>query len=214
LIARLGFRTTVFLPLVASAQVRQSVIPLPIERGKTSTGPFFLPIYLWCLVIVIRAEKHGNRCGVRQKPVGSWGRPLERSGRCARSECCCDPKVSRRPNQDCSIQGYEEFFRGAIPGFSQPVIIAAYTIEGCGGGNNWGRAVSVFYSAGGSVREFKQPSPGVRGPDIGDKHGVTVSGDRLTVRYSDYGPNDAHCCPSLHKTATFRLVNGAIIPSR
>src|SRR4051812_21567551 len=75
-------------------------------------------------------------------------------------------------NQECSIYGYEEFFRGAIPGFSQPVTIAAYTVEGCGGGNNWGRTVSVFYSTGGSVREFKQPSPGVRGPDVGDKRGV------------------------------------------
>ena len=55
---------------------------------------------------------------------------------------------------------------------------------------------------------------GIPGPDKGDRHGVTVRGDRMTVRYSDYAPQDPRCCPSLHKVATFRLVNRAIIPGR
>ena len=115
---------------------------------------------------------------------------------------------------ECSIYGYEEYFRGSIPGMSQPVTVAAYTVEGCGGGNNWERFVSAFYLSNGGVREFKHSAAGIPGPDIGDRRGVTVRGDRMTVRYSDYAPQDPRCCPSLHKVATFRLVNGAIFPGR
>ena len=115
---------------------------------------------------------------------------------------------------ECSIYGYEEYFRGSIPGMSQSVTVAAYTVEGCGGGNNWARFVSAFYSPDGSVREFGHSAAGIPGPDIGDRRGVTVRGDRMTVRYSDYAPQDPRCCPSLHKTAAYRLVNGAIVPGR
>ena len=59
---------------------------------------------------------------------------------------------------------------------SQPVTVAAYTVEGCGGGNNWARFVSAFYLSNGSVREFKHSAAGIPGPDIGDKRGVTVRG--------------------------------------
>ena len=116
--------------------------------------------------------------------------------------------------QGCSLYGYEEYFRGSIPGMSQPVAVAAYTVEGCGGGNNWGRFVSAFYLSNGGVREFKHSAAGIPGPDIGDRRGATVRGDRMTVRYSDYAPQDPRCRPSLHKVATFRLVNGAISPGR
>ena len=84
--------------------------------------------------------------------------------------------ISPHARQECSIYGYEEYFRGSIPGMSQPVTVAAYTVEGCGGGNNWARFVSAFYLSDGGVREFGHSAAGIPGPDIGDRRGVTVRG--------------------------------------
>jgi len=113
----------------------------------------------------------------------------------------------------CSLYGYQENFRGTMPGAGQPVVIASYTIESCGGGNNYGRTVGVFYAANGKVRQFKQPAVPISGPDIDDRDGVTVQGDRITVRWSDYAPDDPRCCPSLKRTSSYRLVDGAIVPA-
>jgi len=117
-------------------------------------------------------------------------------------------------NKGCSLYAYQESFHGAIPGADQPVTIASYTLEGCGGGNDYARTVVVFYETGGQVRQYKPPSPGISGPDVDDRNGVVVSGDQITVRYSDYGPGDARCCPTLKRTARYRLTNGGIVPVR
>jgi hypothetical protein len=101
-----------------------------------------------------------------------------------------------------------------VPGAGQPVVIASFTIEGCGGRNNYGRTVGVFYEANGIVRRFKPPAVPVGGPDVDDPNGVTVQGDRITVRWSDYAPDDPRCCPSLKRTTSYRLSNGTIVPAR
>jgi hypothetical protein len=113
----------------------------------------------------------------------------------------------------CSLYGYREYFHGTMPGADQPVTIASYTFEGCGGGNDYARTVGVFYEAGGQVRQMKRPSTAVDGPDVNDASGVVVQGNKITVRYSAYAPDDARCCPSLKKTARYKLANGAIIPA-
>lgn len=114
-------------------------------------------------------------------------------------------------NKECTLYAYKEHYRGTIPGADQPVTIAGYTLEGCNGGNNWGRTFGVFYEMGGKVREYKYPSEPMPGPDI-DRRSVTVRGDQITVRYSERGPNDAYCCPTLRRIAVYRLTNGAVVP--
>lgn len=115
-------------------------------------------------------------------------------------------------HKGCSIYGYYEYFRGMAAGIPEPVTIASYTIELCGGGNNFARTVGVFYESNGKVRQFK--SPPINGPDLGDPSGVTVRGDQFTVRSLAYGPNDARCCPSIKQTATYRLMNGTVVAVR
>lgn len=123
-------------------------------------------------------------------------------------------KYLGQQNKGCSLYAYQESFRGAITGVDQPVTIASYTLEGCGGGNDYARTVGVFYEAGGQIWQYKPPSPAISGPDVDDRGGVTVHGDQITVRYSDYGPSDPRCCPSLKRTARYRLSNGGIVPVR
>jgi hypothetical protein len=114
----------------------------------------------------------------------------------------------------CSLYGYREYFRGTMPGANQPIGIASYTIEGCNGGNGYARTIGVFYEAGGKIRQMKRPSAPIVGPDVDDPTGVTVQGDQITIQYSAYAPDDARCCPSLKKTAHYKLANDAIVPTR
>jgi hypothetical protein len=113
----------------------------------------------------------------------------------------------------CSLYAYQENFRGPLPGADRPVAIASYTIKSCGGGNNYARTVGVFYAVNGKVQQFKAATP-IDGPDVDDPSGVTVQGDRITVRSSAYAPDDPRCCPSLKRTASYRLMNGAIVLAR
>lgn len=117
-------------------------------------------------------------------------------------------------SKGCSLYAYQENFRGALQGAGRPVVIAAYTLESCGGGNNYMRTVGVFYEADGKVQQFKPPASPIAGPDVDDREGVTVQGDRITVRSSAYAPSDPRCCPSLKKTTVYILVNGAIVLAR
>ena len=73
--------------------------------------------------------------------------------------------------------------------------------------------MGVFFAANGKVQQFKAASP-IDGPDVDDRSGVTVQGELITVRSSAYAPDDPRCCPSLKRTASYRLVNGAIVPAR
>ena len=117
-------------------------------------------------------------------------------------------------NKNCSLYAYQENFRGRIPGADHPITIASYTVESCGGSNQAERTVGVFYEADGRVKQYKPPDPPIPGPDVDDRNGVTVRGTQITVRYSDYGPDDPRCCPSLKRTANYRLTNGGIVPVR
>jgi LppP/LprE lipoprotein len=113
----------------------------------------------------------------------------------------------------CTLYGYREYYRGKIPGIDQTVAIAAYTLESCGGGNNYARTVDVFYGTDAAVRQMRQPMQGVPGPDADDPNGVTLVGDTMTVRYSDYAEADPRCCPSLKRSARFRITNAGVIPA-
>jgi hypothetical protein len=117
-------------------------------------------------------------------------------------------------SKNCSLYSYQENFRGTLPGADRPVVIAAYTLESCGGGNDYMRTVGVFYEADGKVHQFNPPATPIAGPDVDDRDGVTVRGDRIVIRSSAYAPNDPRCCPSLKKTTAYKLVNAAIVPAR
>lgn len=115
-------------------------------------------------------------------------------------------------NKDCSIYAYQEKFRGTVPGIAQPVTVAAYTLESCGGGNTYSRTVGVFYGSDSKVERFKAPQ--IEGPSVDDRNGVAVRGDRLIVRSLTYAPNDARCCPTVKRTMTYRLTDGVVVPAQ
>jgi hypothetical protein len=121
-------------------------------------------------------------------------------------------KYLHQQARGCSLYAYQENFRGKLPGAEMPVTIATYTLESCSGGNDAVRTVGVFYEANGAVHQLKRPARPIDGPDVEDSAGVTIQGDRITIRFSDYAPTDPRCCPSLKRTRSYKLLNGAIVP--
>lgn len=114
-------------------------------------------------------------------------------------------------NPRCSLFAYQELHRGPVAGLPDPVVIAAFTIEGCVG-NDYRRTVGVFHLQNGRIASFRTPT--IEGPSPDDKGAFTLQGDRITIRSLAYGPNDPRCCPSLQRTAIYRLTPGAVTAVR
>lgn len=87
------------------------------------------------------------------------------------------------------------------------MVIAAYTVEGCGRGNYYERFFGVFYDENGTVQQYKKPPGTLNGVER-----VTVAGGRITVHMKQLGPNDPRCCPTVSRQAVFELRDGAIVP--
>ncbi len=114
-----------------------------------------------------------------------------------------------RSNPGCDIFRPEEAYRGPLPGAPVPVVVMVYTLEGCGGGNNWGRVFGVFGQQGGRIVEYRQSSPPRFMVD-----GARVANGVIEVNGLGYGPSDPRCCPSQRLRARFRLADGAVVPAR
>lgn len=114
-----------------------------------------------------------------------------------------------RANPGCDIYRPEETYRGPLPGAPGPVVVVVYTLEGCGGGNDWNRVFGVFYGQDGRVTEVPQPHPPSFMVDA-----ATVTHGAIEVNGLAYGPRDPRCCPSQRRRERFRLVDGAMAPAR
>jgi len=114
-----------------------------------------------------------------------------------------------RSNPGCDIFRPEETYRGPLPGAAGPVVVMVYTVEGCGGGNNWARLFGVFAMTGGAIFEYTQPTPP---PFVVD--GACVTNGALVISGLGYGPNDAQCCPSQRRTARYRIDGRTVIAAR
>lgn len=112
-------------------------------------------------------------------------------------------------NPGCDIYRPEETYRGPLPGAPGPVVVMVYTLEGCGGGNNWGRVFGVFAEQKGRIIEFRQPNPpGFMVDAANVTHGM------IEVNGLAYGPRDPRCCPSQRRRERFRVADGAVVPAR
>ncbi len=114
-------------------------------------------------------------------------------------------------NPRCSLFAYNEHHRGPVPGLPDPVVIAAYTIEGCVG-NDYRRTIGVFHLQNGRIATFRTPP--IDGPSPTEKGAFALQGDRIIIRSPAYAPDDPRCCPSLQRTATYRLTPGAVTAVR
>jgi hypothetical protein len=110
-------------------------------------------------------------------------------------------------NRGCTVNGPQVVHRGPLPGAAEPVVVATYGLESCGGGNDWLSTFGVFAQQGG--RFVSLP---IRNPPRWVVDGVRVDGGVLVVRGLDYGPDDGRCCPSIRREARFRLSGGTVVP--
>lgn len=110
-------------------------------------------------------------------------------------------------NPGCDVSRLDEAHRGAVAGAAGHVVVAVYTVEGCGGGNNWASLLGVFSEEAGRVVQYALPDPPgfvVESARV-DKGVIEVSG-------LDYAPNDGRCCPSLHVGARYRITGRTVSP--
>jgi hypothetical protein len=111
-------------------------------------------------------------------------------------------------NPGCDVARLEEAYRGALPGAAGHVVIAAYTVEGCGGGNNWVSQFGVFSEEGGRVVEYAQPDP----PSFVVEH-VRVANAVIEVDGKAYAATDGRCCPSVSSNARLRVEGRRVVPA-
>jgi len=99
-----------------------------------------------------------------------------------------------------------EAISGTLAGIEGPVVIAAYTLQSCGGGNDWGQQMVVLQAQQGVTRKLA----GIGGPSF---EALKVVDGRLVAIASDYGPNDPRCCPTLKGPVTYALRGDALVPT-
>ncbi len=88
-------------------------------------------------------------------------------------------------------------------------MVATYTLESCTGGNDYRRFIGVFYEDRGQIGEFRYVSAQPTGVV-----GATVFNGQINVQMKHLGPNDARCCPSVSRNATYKLADGRLIQTR
>ena len=113
-------------------------------------------------------------------------------------------------DKSCSLTGMKVVHRGPLPGAAQPVAVALYGVEGCGGGNMTVSTFGVFVADRGRSRQL--PASLVNGPEVTQK--VAVQDGRIVVSGLSYGPRDPRCCPTLPRTQRFVMQGDQVVPVR
>jgi hypothetical protein len=101
----------------------------------------------------------------------------------------------------------DEAYRGAVVGAAGHVVVAVYTVEGCGGGNNWASLLGVFSEEAGRVVPYTLPDP----PAFVVERAEVADGV-IEVTGLDYAPDDGRCCPSLPVSARYRITGRTVSP--
>lgn len=110
-------------------------------------------------------------------------------------------------NPGCDVVRLDEAYRGAVAGAAGHVVVVVYTVEGCGGGNNWASLLGVFSEEAGRIAPYSLPDP----PAFVVQSAQVAKGV-VEVNGRDYAPNDGRCCPSLRVTARYRIIGRTVSP--
>lgn len=93
------------------------------------------------------------------------------------------------------------FLHGDINGDGKRDVIAAYTLEGFGGGNLFRQYLVVFLNTGKGFRYATHVSIG--GKDNRIMNLNSLQGDKINFETLEYEPTDASCCPSKKGKVSF-----------
>jgi hypothetical protein len=89
-------------------------------------------------------------------------------------------------------------------------LVALYTIEGIGGGNNYTQFLVAFLNdARGGIRPTKPVEAGgklYRAVELD-----TVDARSVSLKTTGYAEKDPACCPTIHSATSYRLAGGSLI---
>ena len=97
-----------------------------------------------------------------------------------------------------ATKGSEKFIKGSTPELGE-VVVASMNFEGCGGGNNWGTTVQVFYN-GGNTNSIVLPNV----------ERMTVREGKLVIDSLELGDDDPRCCPSQKTRTLYKISKGKL----
>jgi major membrane immunogen (membrane-anchored lipoprotein) len=101
---------------------------------------------------------------------------------------------------------FRNYAYGDIDGDGKEDAAVVYTLEGIRGGNDWLRFLAVKLSSENGRIIFKQ----VGDKDIRSVVSIKIANGKIVASTLEYASNDASCCPSISKTATFVIKNGKL----
>ena len=128
--------------------------------------------------------------------------------------------VLLQPEKTCTLTG---FTFGTIAPYNVQdlsVVILIYSVEGCGGGNNWHSAIAAFdiKQSGKSISDIRLHK---FSPDL--ERAMTFAGintinflkadigaQSVTIDTLDWGNDDAHCCPRDGRQLRFWVDKGVL----
>jgi hypothetical protein len=125
-----------------------------------------------------------------------------------------------QPEKTCTLTG---FTFGTIAPYNLDdlsVVILVYSVEGCGGGNNWHSAIAAF-----DIKQSDKTISAIRlhrfSPDL--ERAMTVAGvntinfikadigsQSVMIDTLDWGTDDAHCCPGDGRQLKFWIDKGVL----
>lgn len=88
-------------------------------------------------------------------------------------------------------------------------VVSFFTIEGSGGGNNYFFYMTVLLNKKGKISELGTIEVGGKGMRDVNFDKVAINKGNLELETTEYGPDDAMCCPSKVSSARF-LVTGNV----
>lgn len=89
-------------------------------------------------------------------------------------------------------------------------VIALFTIEGMGGGNNYSFYMIALRSKGEGLVKAGTLKVGAKGKRHVNFDAVRLENRMLLLEVTEYGPDDPMCCPSKVATAKFEVMNGTL----
>jgi hypothetical protein len=95
---------------------------------------------------------------------------------------------------------------GNVAGVEGKAIVAIYSTQECGGGNNWQTKLVVLSTRSGKAEKIAEESA------AGMSELKIVNG-KISAKVLTWGPSDAHCCPKSEGTALFSVQGNKLASS-
>ena len=93
---------------------------------------------------------------------------------------------------------------GKLSGIDGEIVVAAFTLEGCGGSNYWGQQLVVLDVSNGAARKLASTG----GPSF---ETLRIADGQLSADVTSYAPGDGRCCPSLKANKSFSIVGQKLV---